>query len=134
MFGDEVDDFKNVADSMVHLPFDAVYAEEGKLMAEVTHLCNVHPAKETTIITALPKIPKIEQLLQLTSSQAEMIHLELLAKAYEEEECFVNVYWVITKMKKLDVAVGNMYFNEFRKRHNDIFLYGSVLRRAGEHR
>jgi hypothetical protein len=134
IFGDELDFFRNVSDSMLHLPFYTVYGDEGKIITEVTHLCNDQPSTEASVINALPQIPRIEALLELTSSHSEMIYLERLAKAYEEEKCFVNLYWVITKMKKLDAAAANLYFIEFRKRHNEIFLYGSVARDRAGHR
>jgi len=71
---------------------------------------------------------KIEALLTLGRVKRSIQNLLLLLDALEEEECYVNAYWVLALIIEVDPEKGRDYFSDFYKRNFSLFNPQSVAR------
>jgi hypothetical protein len=75
------------------------------------------------------KLPEINALIALAKTDANMVNLLLLAGAYEKEQCFLNAYWIYSKMISLDEKTGRNHFQDFYKRNHKHFHIANRVQR-----
>jgi hypothetical protein len=131
IYGNDRPDTYDAPDSILAIPYNTEYSYESSLVirSRVTKTivtARDYPPGKEFVLKVIAKKDKIEALATTNPTISSLL---LLAEAYEEEECFVNAFYIYNRILSKDLAAGKTYWNEFYGRHFEEFNFTNNIQR-----